>query len=235
MKSNYSAAYAKFNAASKAAAKFTDKNWNEAAITRERVRLLAAARAELLAVVPALAEGEAPDAQATRAALAQLAPHDANTIAVTSNEWAKVKALLDSGRNFAHLIDNADRNRLAAILDRLPTEIATQTDQPDDTIREVENRVLARLAEIGDEKAKAAQAATTTAQHEAAWRKVIDEATKGRPSIGALSALHRTSPEDYRAVADDDDVERPEVNRTIDHLDQIASTLAPEAANDSAS
>ena len=230
MTTSYPAAFEKYNAASKAAVKFTNKNWTKSAITRERIRLLSEARAALVAAVPAPAEDDAPDARATHEALAQLSPHNADTVAVTRNEWEKVKSLLDSGRNFAHLIDNADRNRLAAILDRLPTEIATQSDQPDDTIREVEGRVLARLAELGDEKASAAQAATGAAQHDGAWRKVIEQATTGRVTVDTWSALHRSSPEEYRAALNDDDPERSEVQVAIEHLDKIARSFAPEEA-----
>lgn len=118
---NYGAARQKFKAAQKAAVTFRDENWTNSAITRERVKRLNHARVELLAALPEKATEV--DTSARNGVLEALLPNNADSAAVTTNEWGKVEKLLGTGRNFVRIIEQADKRRLAAIIDQLPNAL----------------------------------------------------------------------------------------------------------------
>ncbi|GAA3737552.1 hypothetical protein GCM10022239_11600 [Leifsonia bigeumensis] len=218
---SYPEAYAKFEAAKREAVKFHDKNWNNSAITHERRRRLQMARAELRQVLDATSAqaGADPDA-ARRAAFEQIAATDANSVAVVSNEWGKVRALLDSGRNLGQIIDNADRRRLSAILDHLDSDLAVQTGDPEGVAAEVSQAVLVRLAGLGDEKAQQAMAAQEATEHSAAWREVIEQAGSGQVTLKARTALYQANVDEYRA-AFNDDLEAAELDQAVANLDSL--------------
>lgn len=201
MATNYAEAYSKFQKSIKEAVNFADPNWTNSAITRERIKRVKAARTELLKAVPE-ATGQPEQAVEARAAVfAQLRPTDANTVAVTASEWAKVEKLLAAGRDLGQLIRTADRSRLAAILDQFPTsDVAVKTGDPEGVIREVEDLAFDRLVTLGDVQAKGVADASKVANHEGAWHQVIQEAARGNVSVGAQSALHKVAPEEFQAT-----------------------------------
>lgn len=85
-------------------------------------------------------------------AFEKIASQDANSVAVTQNEWAKVNTLLTAGRSLTHIIENADVRRLAAILDHLDSDLAAHTNDPDGVAAEVSQAVLVRLAPLGQQE-----------------------------------------------------------------------------------
>jgi hypothetical protein len=222
---SYPEAFRKFRASTKAAVEFNDPNWTNSAITRERVKRLTGARAELLATLPPETARKTAEPSLRAKALEQLRPTNADTVAVTSNEWGKVKALLDAGRNLERMIQQADRTRLAAIIDRLPTELAVQYDDADDSITEVEELVLARLVELGDQAATQFQEAQQVADYETAWVQVIQEAVAGEVSVGALTALYRATPEEHEATVGEDPFDEGAVASKVQHLDRLAESI----------
>lgn len=229
---NYVEALKKFNNAQKAAVSFKDDNWTNSAITRERVKRLNQARAELLATVP-----EAPtqvDTSARSGVVAALLPSTADSAAITANEWSKVEKLLGAGRNFVRIIEQADKRRLAAIIDQLPTHLDAQADNSDEEtaeiVAEVQDRVFQRLVELGDEDAAKALQGESGTRKQAAWERVVRETIKGDVSIEAWSDLNRAAP-DERAIAQDDDAgEAADVAHKVQALDAVARNINTEAS-----
>ncbi|TXK18455.1 hypothetical protein [Homoserinibacter sp. GY 40078] len=218
----YAAAHAKYRSAIREAVKFNDANWTEEAINRERQKRVQAARAELKQALDTQAETLADPASAQREAFDQIAATDADSVAVARNEWGKVRAMLDAGRNLSHIIDNADRRRLSAILDHLDSDLVAETDDPSGVTAEVSQAVLVRLAGLGDEKAKAAVAAQESVRYDSAWRQVIEQTVSGQQvSVGARTALYGANIDEYRAAFDDDDPEAAEVAQTVEQLDKL--------------
>lgn len=225
----YAESYNKFKAALKSAVEFHDPNWTRSAMNRERIARLNRARAELQASLSATrTEIDHSDRQKV---LATLAPTDAHTVALASNEWAKVEKLLGAGRNFARIIEQADRGRLAAILDQLPTHLDAQADNDDEQtaaiVGEVQELVFSRLVALGDEdaaKAVEAEKATGTA---AAWEQVIHEALSGdgEVTIEAWSALNRFAPDEREVAQGDDPMEAATISGKVQALDAVASNI----------
>jgi hypothetical protein len=231
---NYSQAFADYRAAAQKAVKFHDPNYTRNAITRTRADGLHAARQALLAALPPRSEREAtPDTTALDAAFAGLAVTSADTAAIVNSEWAKTKAALDGGRNLGHLIANADRRRLMAIMEHLDTDIAPGTGDVAGVTAEVSQAVLSRLADLGDAKATEAIAAQTAGAKDRAWQTVFEEASRGEVSVRARTMLKQASAEDYDA-AFPDSPEASEFNLAVSHLDHVAPHLS-EAVNGNAS
>jgi hypothetical protein len=231
---DYKQAFGNYLTAAQAAVKFHDPNYTNNAITKERAKRLQAARAELAKVLPSRIEREAaPDTSAMNDALAQLAVTNADTAAVSQNEWAKVKAMLDNGRNLAKLIEQSDQRRLMAIMDHLDTDLVAGTGDEAGVRAEVSQAVLARLGDLGDAKAQAALAGQTAGAHDRAWHEVIAQATRGEVNIPARTALKRASADDYDAAFPDTN-EATTLAQAISHLDHVAPYV-PEAASGNAS
>jgi len=228
---DYKKAWSDYLAAAQDAVKFTDPNWTNTAITRERYKRLTAARKALAAVLPPRSEQGAANDAGQAEALAQLAVTNADSAAVANNEWAKLKSMLDSGRNLAQLISNADRRRLSAVLDHLDADLAPGSEDPEGVRAEIEGRVLSRLAELGDEKAQQVQQAAVVATHENAWRQVIEQGTRGEVNIPARTALRRASTDEYEAAFPDSN-ESDAMREAIAHLDRLAPSLAEAPSGD---
>lgn len=229
---NYVQALQMFNAAQKAAVTFKDDNWNHSAITRERVSRLNRARAELLATLP-----ERPtqvDTSARSAVVAGLLPTNADSAAITGSEWVKVEKLLGAGRNFVRIIEQADKRRLAAIIDQLPTHLDAQGDHTDEVtagiVAEVHDRVFQRLVDLGDEDAAKALQGESGTRKQAAWERVVREAVTGDVTIEAWSDLNRIAP-DERAIAQDEDPgEAADIAHKVQALDGVARNINTEAS-----
>lgn len=229
--SNYRTAFANFLAAQKEAVQFSNSNFTNSAITRERFKRLEAAREALRSTVAneaTLASGLDPEA-AIADAFEGISTRDADSVAVASNEWNKVRAMLDSGRELGQIIDNSDRRRLSAVLDHID-ELGAESGDAAGVAAEVQGRLLDRLASLGDDKAITAVEARAEARHHAAWGGVIEEALKGRVSVDTRTALFNAAPEDFRATIGQDDPDWPSVEGTVAHLDSLAPALATEAS-----
>lgn len=229
----YRDAFTQFLAAQQAAVKFTDPNFTHSAITRERAKRLQAARdtLQINARGYGITQQTGDPAAAIEEAFEGIQARDADSVAVANNEWAKVRTMLDAGRELGQIIDNSDRRRLSAILDRVE-ELALDSGDVEGVAAEVKDRVLGRLAEIGDPKAVTALQVREQARYGDTWDRVIEEATSGAVSVDARSALLNVSSEDYDATFGLDDPEWPEVEQAVANLDRLAPTLIQEAASD---
>ncbi|MGN6272157.1 MAG: hypothetical protein ACTHMQ_03620 [Protaetiibacter sp.] len=223
---NYKDAFAAFLAAQKDAVKFTNPNFTNSAVTRERYKRLQDARNTLrddFARITTLSTAGDPQA-ALAAAFETLAARDADSVAVASNEWGKVRAMLDSGRNLGQIIDNADRRRLSAILDHAE-ELGIQAQDVEGVVAEVQSRVLDRLAGLGEPTAQAALEAVQQARYQDAWQAVATETLEGRLTIGSQSALFNAAPNEYRETIGADDPDSFEIGEAVAHLDRLAPSL----------
>jgi hypothetical protein len=230
---NYAELFNKFSNSRKAAVEFHDLNWTNSAITRERIKRLSQARTELLGSLPET-RTEIDDSDRQKV-LTTLAPTDAHSVALSNNEWAKVEKLLGAGRNFARIIEHADRGRLAAILDQLPTHLDAQADNDDEQtaaiVAEVQELVFSRLVDVGDQDATNALEAEKVTGRAAAWEQVISEVAKGEVSIEAWSALNRFAPDEREAAQESDGygVEAAGITDKVRSLDHIARNVDAEA------
>jgi hypothetical protein len=223
---NYKEAFATFQKAQKEAVKFTNPNFTNSAITRERYKRLQEARATLrddFARITALSTAGDPDA-ALAAAFETLATRDADSVAVANNEWSKVRAMLDSGRGLGQIIDNADRRRLSAILDHAE-ELGIEAQDVEGVVIEVQSRVLDRLAGLGEQTAQAALEAVQQARYRDAWAAVAEETLEGRLTINSQSALFNAAPDEYRETLGADDPDSFEIGEAVAHLDRLAPSL----------
>jgi hypothetical protein len=216
-----------FNAGVRAGVEFQDPNWTNSAITRERARRVEAAREALkTALKDTPAQAAVQDTAPLRqAALDQLRPMDADTIAVANNEWAKAEKLLRAGWSYDQLIRAADRQRLVAMLDQLPTELAATSPNPESVIAEVEGLVLGRLIELDDSKATQFDAARQSASYDESWREVLAQSIDGSVTVDAWSALYRSSPDDYREAMQSYS-EASDALDQVQHLIRVAASTA---------
>ena len=228
---NYVEALKKFSNAQKAAVNFKDDNWTNSATTRERVKRLNQARAELLATIPD--KPTEADTSARGGVLETLLPTNADSAAITASEWSKVEKLLGAGRNFVRIIEQADKRRLAAIIDQLPTHLDAQGDHTDEVtagiVAEVQDRVFERLVELGDEDAAKALASESGTRKQAAWERVVREAVDGDVSIEAWSDLNRIAPEEREVAQDEDPGEAADIAHKVRSLDAVARNINAEA------
>lgn len=145
---NYAETLRKFNADVKSAVSFHNPDFTNSAITRQRIELLQRARTQLASKLPATRPANPVEERAE--IFDRLRPGTADAVAVTLNEWSKVQRLLESGRNFANLIAQADERRLAAIVDQFPTSEFADTPEGDEIVAEVQELAFRRLVELGD-------------------------------------------------------------------------------------
>ena len=191
-------AYQRFRAELAEAVKWSNPDYTNSAITRERARRVMEARKNLLAAVPAeaTATGQTPAEY-----IDSLRPTTADQVAVAQFEWGQAKALLDSGRSLDQVIHAASPARLravAAYIDTLPDVVSSIV--PDEVVAEVKSLVFDRLAESGDEGAAQVRAAHRSVAAPNAWRRVLSEALEGQPSLGAQTELHQADPEGWAGI-----------------------------------
>lgn len=126
-------------------------------------------QARLLEAMPA--EPTAPDRQPI---LDALAPKGADDIALQAHQWSKVRALLDAGRDLPSIIRDADRVRLAAILDALETMPEVLEDsRPAEVVEFIQGAVWDRLVQV-DPAAERIAAIERTNAPAVAWRTILE-------------------------------------------------------------
>ncbi|GAA3013635.1 hypothetical protein [Microbacterium aurantiacum] len=142
--------------------------------------------------------------------LAALTAKTADDLALQAREWEKVRALLDAGRYLPHIVADADRVRLAAILDNLETMPEVLEDSAGATIVEsIHGAVWDRLVQV-DDAAKAVAAAEDAAAPITAWRAILTGvAETGEVPFEGLTLLHRAEPEAYDLLLDGDALAAP--------------------------
>lgn len=209
----YVEAYKTFRRSLAQAVEWTDHNWTNSAITRQRFERIMKARAELLKLIPAAPEGD-PDVQIAEV-LDGFAPKNADDVALQEAEWSKVTTLLRAGRSLEQVILAANPMRLAAIsqwIEVYPEALASV--DPSGVIAEVRELVFQQMVEAGVPEAVKARDITADANIVSAWRDVLTETLEGAASLGALSRLARVDIEGYRALGIDEDLTR---DIAIDH------------------
>lgn len=200
--STYSAAYATFRAAERAAVQWDNPNWHRSAVHDERVKRLREARETLTRALPAPTANDPSKVQEkAKEALRNLRPGSADAVAVVSNDWAKIEARLDAGQNLAKLIAAADRETLTALVDRMPTRLVTTSPEPDDAIAEIETLALERLAALGDQTATEALRAQQALAVTSAWGAVLEQAlTRHSITADTSALLFNADPDEWRAT-----------------------------------
>lgn len=129
-----------------------------------------AIRARLLEAMPP-EPAAAPDRQPVFDALT---PTTADAIARVQHEQSKVGVLLAAGRIMEHIIANASRDRLAAILDGLETSVEVlEASNPEARMEHLRGVIWDRLTEV-DDAAKAIVAAEDATLPARAWRSILE-------------------------------------------------------------
>ncbi|WP_309127021.1 hypothetical protein [Microbacterium sp.] len=164
-----------------------------------------AIRARLTAAMPA--EPTTPDRQPV---LDALAPKGADDIALQAHQWSKVRALLDAGRDLPSIIADADRARLAAILDALETMPEVLEDsQPESVVEFVRGAVWDRLVQV-DPAAERIAAIERTNQPAIAWRTILEGlAATGEIPFDGLVLLREADAAAFDLLMDGDAVAAP--------------------------
>lgn len=220
-------AYLTFRRSLAQAVDFTNPNYTNTAITRERFERVMKARAALSEQIPPVSDAD-PDAGIAEV-LDGLAPSNADEVALQEAEWRKVQTLLGAGRSLEAVILSAAPLRLAAIAQWI--EVAPEalsSSDPDGVIAEVRELVFQQLVEAGVPEAVQARDVTRDANVVAAWRDVLVETLEGAASLGALSRVARLDPEGYAALGIDQTLSRDvEVDHEVQRLDGLR--LRPDA------
>lgn len=157
-------------------------------------------RGRLTAVMPA--EPTMPDRQPV---LDALAPKTADDLAFQAREWEKVRTMMGAGRRLEQIIANAERTRLAAILDNLETmpEVLDSAHGPA-IVEEFQSVIWDRLTQVDSAAGQVAAAEVATAPA-FAWRAVLEGLRDtGVLPYDGLVLLHRADPEAYRLLMDGD-------------------------------
>lgn len=229
--SKYADAYTAFRKAEREAVLFDNPDWHRADVHDERLKRLRAARKALRAATPArTAEGVSPAQGKATEALGNLRPTHADEVALIGNEWAKVEARLNAGYNLAKIIETADRQTLAAIVDRMPTRLIVTSPEPDDAIAEIEDMAVERLASMGDLTALASFEARSADQIASAWGAILEEvAEQHSVSTTASTMLFNADPDEWRMTVaqtpDDDHMVEKAIRDVSANLDFGGSPL----------
>lgn len=163
-------------------------------------REVGAIRERLAAVMPA--EPTAPDRQPV---LDALTPKDADAIAVQAHQWSKVRALLDAGRDLPSIIADADRTRLAAILDALETMPEVLEDsRPEEVVEFIHEAVWNRLVEVDPAAERVAVIERSNAPA-VAWRTILEGlSATGEIPFDGLLLLRQSDPAAFDLLVDGD-------------------------------
>ncbi|SDS15862.1 hypothetical protein [Microbacterium paraoxydans] len=200
---------------------FTNPNYTNSAITRERFKQVMDARAALLDKIPAAKDADA-DAQIAEV-LDGLAPKNADEVALQEVEWRKVSALVTAGRSLEALILAANPLRLAAIAQwiEVSPEALASVD-PSGVIAEVRELVFQQLVEHGVRAAVRVRDLTADANIVAAWRNVLIEALEGAVSLGTMSRMAHLDPQGYAALGVDENLDRDiQIDYKVEKLDGL--------------
>ncbi|MEU2203629.1 hypothetical protein AB0P19_06695 [Microbacterium oleivorans] len=152
-------------------------------------------------------EPTAPDRQPV---LDALTPKSADDIALQAHQWSKVRALLDAGRDLPSIIADADRTRLAAILDGLETMPEVLNDsRPEEVVDFIREAVWDRLVEVDPAAERVAVIERTNAPA-VAWRTILEGlAATGEIPFDGLVLLREADAEAFDLLLDGDALAAP--------------------------
>lgn len=184
-------------------------------------REVEAIRERLAGIMPA--EPTAPDRQPV---LDALIPKDADAVALQVHQWSKVRALLDAGRDLPSIIADADRTRLAAILDALETmPEVLQDSRPEQVVEFIQEAVWNRLVQVDPAAERVAVIERMNAPA-VAWRTILEglRATGEIPFDGLL-LLSQADAEAFDLLVDGDATHAPVpesgvIPRLVDSLER---------------
>ncbi|UXW85108.1 hypothetical protein NFX31_12900 [Microbacterium azadirachtae] len=219
------AAVKKYQADVAAAVRWTNPDYTNSGITRERARRVAQARKALAAAIPAKPERKGGDPR--ESVIAGLAPKTADEIAQIQHAWAKVEKRLDAGQSLHAILTSADRDTLAAILDGISTrpEVLSAGDGGASIVAEVQQVAYDRLLELGDPEATKAHDSVALLDQAEAWSDYIAAlAEPGEPSLAVLSALQRADQEGFTEVQSGSPLEGVETQERLRSLDHLVAT-----------
>jgi len=168
-------------------------------------REVEAIRGRITAAMPV-----APTTPDRQPILDALAPKGADDIALQAHQWAKVRALLDAGRDLPSIIRNADRLRLAAILDALETMPEVLEDsQPETVVEFIRGAVWDRLVQVDPAAERIATIERTNAPA-IAWRTILEGlAATGEIPFDGLVLLREADAAAFDLLMDGDAVAAP--------------------------
>ena len=155
----------------------------------------------------------APTAPDRQPILDALAPKGADDIALQAHQWSKVRALLDAGRDLPSIIRDADRVRLAAILDALETMPEVLEDsQPETVVEFIQGAVWDRLVQAIDAAmvGNILAAIERTNAPAVAWRTILEGlAATGEIPFDGLVLLREADAEAFDLLMDGDALAAP--------------------------
>ncbi|MGZ0066689.1 hypothetical protein [Microbacterium arborescens] len=205
-----------------ATALLQDRHLTPEGLRARQRREVDAIRARITAAMPA--EPTAPDRQSI---LDTLAPKDADSIALQAHQWSKVRALLDAGRDLPSIIQDADRLRLAAILDHLETMPEVLEDsRPEEVVEFIQGAVWDRLVQV-DPAAERIAAIERTNQPAIAWRTILEGlAATGEIPFDGLVLLREADAAAFDLLMDGDALAAPApesgtIPRLVESLESV--------------
>lgn len=194
-------AYTQYRADLAKATTYTHRDLTNSGRIRQRHARVMQARAGLVNKMPS-----APDpsvfADRRPGVLAKFAPKTADAVAVQGSEWAKVQAILKSGRVLQSVVLEASSlDRLAAIVNNVEIwAYSKDTNNPEGYANDIRELVFDRLVALGHEGAVAAQSIDETFKTAQAWHDFLTETIEGKVGGKATMALYKADPEGYAAV-----------------------------------
>lgn len=223
----YQEAYAQYRADLQQAARWSHADYSHNGITRERARRITEARKKFEAKIPGALDAKTV-ADHRPKVLEGLAPRNADQVAVIQHDWSTVEAALNSGRPLQQVIVEAtSAERLASIAENAEAWAYGQnTNDPAGVAADIRSMVYDRLVAVGYEPA--VQANTSHEQFAAhqAWHDVMTEALGSGQTLAAVTDLHESDPDGYRALAVVNATTDPdgEVARTVKHIDALVAS-----------
>lgn len=138
------------------------------------------------------------------AVIESLAPTNADQVAVQGHEWAKVQAILKSGRPIQQaVIDATSVDRLAAIANNIEIwAYGLNTNNPEGFAGDVRSLVFDRLVALGHEGAVGAVGAQGIDERfrtAAAWNRFLTDTIEGNGNA-SIQALYQVDPGGYATV-----------------------------------
>jgi len=207
----------------RAAEAYQNPDLTDPALLKVRAKMIADARAELAANRPAAPE-QIADPRAS--VLAGLAPRNADDVALHSNERRKMADLMGAGRGLSQIVQGADAQRLAALLDDVEVHPEVlQSGNPAVAAENYRREIFDRLVSIEHEPAVAA--AKVIADHEVqdAWSAALDEVGRGPISGLTRTRLYNADRDGYESIRE---VAEPDW-RTIAQAEQFGQAEADQA------
>jgi hypothetical protein len=218
-------AYTQYRADLAKATTYTHRDLTNSGKIRQRHARVMQARAGLVNKMPS-APDPAVFADRRPAVIESLAPKTGDQVAIQGAEWAKVQAILKSGRVLQSvLLETSSLDRIAAIVNNVEIwAYAKDTTNPEGFADDIRSMVFDRLVALGHEGAVAAQSIDETFSTAQAWHDFITETIEGKVGGQAIMALYKSDPEGYAAVqaanaqfnmAGDTDAEAKRLDRLV--------------------